>query len=43
MTDAGYVIAGWALTGGMVLTYWARLARRTRRAEATADATEDQP
>jgi len=35
MSDAGYVIAGWALTGGVVLAYWIRLVRRTQRARAS--------
>ncbi len=41
MTDAGYVIAGWALTGAVVLGYSVRLVRRTRRAEAVADSSDD--
>ncbi len=41
MSDAGYVIAGWALTGAAVTAYWVRLVRRTRRAEATVGAPEE--
>ncbi len=41
MSDAGYVIAGWALTGGVMLGYWVRLVRRTRHAEATAGSSEE--
>jgi hypothetical protein len=33
MTDAGYVIAGWTLTGVVIGAYWLRLRVRTRRAE----------
>ncbi|MCZ7524977.1 MAG: hypothetical protein M5U14_00445 [Acidimicrobiia bacterium] len=33
MSDAGFVAAGWALTGGALALYWLRLAVRTRRAE----------
>ena len=43
MSDAGYVIAGWALTGGAVLAYWLHLLRRTSRAEATAPPDEAGP
>lgn len=35
MQDAGYVIAGWALTGALLLGYAANLGRRRRRAAAT--------
>ena len=41
MTDAGYVIAGWAITGGAVLAYWLRLVRRSRAAEATLRAPDE--
>lgn len=41
MSDAGYVIGGWALTGGAMVAYWARLVVRTRRAEQRS-ATDDQ-
>lgn len=33
MSDVGYVVAGWSMTGAILLGYWAWLARRTRRAE----------
>lgn len=33
MTDAGYVIGGWLLTGIVLLGYWLRLQYRIRRAE----------
>jgi hypothetical protein len=33
MRFAEYVIAGWALTAGVVTGYWAILIRRTKRAE----------
>ena len=33
MSDVGYVIAGWAITGAVLLAYWLWLVRRTRRAE----------
>ena len=32
MTDAGYVITGWVVTGVAVAAYWARLVWRTRSA-----------
>jgi hypothetical protein len=32
MTNAGYVITGWAASGGALLGYTLWLARRTRRA-----------
>ncbi|MFL6244221.1 MAG: hypothetical protein ACJ73V_14505 [Acidimicrobiia bacterium] len=35
MTDAGYVITGWALTAVVLAGYWASIARRTRRARRT--------
>jgi hypothetical protein len=31
MTDAGYVITGWAVSGGALLGYTLWLVRRTRR------------
>lgn len=34
MRFAEYVITGWVLTGGVLLAYWLRLVRRTRRAES---------
>lgn len=34
MTDAGYVIGGWAITGVAIAGYVARLWARTRRARA---------
>ena len=33
MKFAEYVIAGWTLTGAVLLGYWIRLVRRTRRAQ----------
>ena len=33
MRFAEYVIGGWALTGAVLLGYWARLIQRTRHAE----------
>jgi len=30
---AGYVIAGWVLSGAVIVAYWVRLTRRIRRAE----------
>jgi hypothetical protein len=33
MRFAEYVITGWVLTGAVLLGYWVRLMRRTRRAE----------
>jgi hypothetical protein len=33
MRFAEYVITGWVLTGVVLLGYWVRLVRRTRRAE----------
>ncbi len=33
MTDVGYVAAGWALTGAVLLAYWLRVQQRIRRAE----------
>jgi len=33
MTNAGYVITGWVLTGGALLAYWLRIQQRIRRAE----------
>ena len=35
MENAGYVIAGWTLTGGALLAYAVRVALRTRRATRT--------
>ncbi len=32
MTDAGFVLTGWVLTGAVLAAYWASIARRTRRA-----------
>ena len=32
MTDAGYVIGGWALTGAAIAVYTGRLWSRSRRA-----------
>jgi HAMP domain-containing protein len=33
MTNAEYVIAGWVLTGAVLLAYWLRIQQRIRRAE----------
>lgn len=33
MKFAEYVIAGWVLTGAVLLGYWLWLVKRTRRAE----------
>ena len=33
MSDVGYVVAGWSITGVVLLGYWLWLVRRTRRAE----------
>jgi hypothetical protein len=33
MRFAEYVISGWVITGAVLLAYWVRLLRRTRRAE----------
>jgi hypothetical protein len=33
MRFAEYVITGWVVTGAVLLGYWVRLIRRTRRAE----------
>jgi hypothetical protein len=33
MTDAGFVVTGWVLTGLALGVYWARVILRTRRAE----------
>lgn len=38
MTDAGYVVAGWALTAAGLSAYVARLVTRTRRARRGAGA-----
>lgn len=35
MTDAGFVVTGWALTAVVLAAYWASVARRTRRARPT--------
>jgi hypothetical protein len=32
MTDAGYVVTGWALTAAVLAVYWVSIVRRTRRA-----------
>ena len=34
MRFAEYVITGWVVTGAVLLAYWLRLVRRTRRAES---------
>lgn len=33
MRFAEYVITGWVVTGAVLLVYWIRIVRRTRRAE----------
>jgi hypothetical protein len=33
MTDVGYVVAGWSITGAVLAVYWLWLRHRTRRAE----------
>lgn len=33
MTDAGYVIAGWVITGVILLGYWLSILWRIRRGE----------
>ena len=33
MRFAEYVITGWVATGAVLLVYWIRIVRRTRRAE----------
>lgn len=35
MENAGYVVTGWVLTGGVLLFYALDVARRTRRARRT--------
>ena len=40
MTDAGYVVSGWVITGAAVGGYLARLWVRTRRAKKLFGATE---
>lgn len=40
MTDAGFVAAGWLLTGGVLAGYGVRLAARIRTAQAMVDAAE---
>lgn len=35
MTDVGYVVAGWVVTGAVLVAYWLGVAWRTRRAERT--------
>jgi hypothetical protein len=37
MTDAGYVITGWALTGAAIAAYTARVLLRIRRLEREDD------
>ncbi len=41
MTDPGYVAAGWSIAAVVLGGYTFRLARRLKRAEASAD--EDRP
>jgi hypothetical protein len=33
VSDAGFVIAGWALTAVVLVAYWLSIVWRTRRAE----------
>ena len=40
MTDAGFVITGWVLTGFALGAYWVSIVRRTRRARRTLPAGE---
>ncbi len=40
MTDAGYVIAGWAITAGVLGGYTLRVILRTRHAQQIAEAME---
>ena len=35
MTDAGYIVAAYAICGGVLVGYTVRLQRRIKRAEAT--------
>jgi hypothetical protein len=37
---AEYVITGWVLTGVVVLAYWLSIVQRTRRAEQSLPATD---
>ena len=43
MTDAGYVLGGWALTGAALAGYVARLWARTRRARKLLPPGEQPP
>ncbi len=43
MKYAGYVIAGWTVTGGVFAAYWVTLRQRIRRAEASAPADDRGP
>lgn len=41
MSDWGYVILGWSVTGGAIGIYWSWIAARTRRAARDAARLED--
>ena len=41
MTDAGYVIGGWAITGAAIAGYVARLWARSRRARRLLPPEQD--
>ena len=36
MSDAGFVVAGWAVTAAVLIGYWASVVVRVRRAERVA-------
>jgi hypothetical protein len=43
MTDAGYVVTGWALTAAVLAAYWVSIARRTRRARRSLPPGQSPP
>jgi CcmD family protein len=43
VTDAGYVVAAWVITGGVLGGYTVFLARRLKRAESEQSGSEPQP
>ena len=43
MTDAGYVLGGWGLTGAVLAAYVARLWARTRRARKLVPPEDGSP
>jgi hypothetical protein len=43
MTDAGYVVTGWALTAVVLAAYWVSIARRMRRARRTLPPGQSSP